>query len=130
MSFLCGGLDLIFFLSVIEVVSTLPLGYLSDKYGRKLVLYLNLIVAILGYAWILLVGQFDQFDASLRLYSHPRIVHARLTISGAALVSAPKLPIEAIFVAPFLRLLGGGSIVATTNLFAILADTTGDEAQR
>jgi hypothetical protein len=57
-------------------------------------------------------------------------MHAQLTVLGAVSVSMPKLPIEAIFVAPFLRLLGGGSIVATTNLFAILADTTGDEAQR
>ncbi|KAH0547621.1 hypothetical protein GP486_008414, partial [Trichoglossum hirsutum] len=60
----------------------------------------------------------------------PQDCEPQLTALGAALANASELPIEAIFVAPFLRLLGGGAIVATTNLFAILADTTPDEAQR
>jgi hypothetical protein len=50
--------SLVFFFLIffVEIISTLPLGYLSDKHGRKLVLYLNLTVAILGYIWILVVG--------------------------------------------------------------------------
>ena len=43
-------------LSPTELVVTIPMGYLSDLYGRKKVLYWNICAMALAYAWVMVVG--------------------------------------------------------------------------
>jgi MFS family permease len=42
----------------LELLSTFPLGYASDRFGRKTVLYINLICMASGYGWAMIVGDF------------------------------------------------------------------------
>jgi MFS family permease len=41
-----------------ELVSTFPLGYASDRFGRKTILYINLVCMASGYGWAMIVGDF------------------------------------------------------------------------
>lgn len=47
---------------VCELLSTFPLGYVSDRFGRKTVLYINLICMASGYGWAMIVGDFTLAD--------------------------------------------------------------------
>jgi MFS family permease len=40
----------------IELVVTIPLGYLSDQFGRKMILYWNICAMALAYGWVMVVG--------------------------------------------------------------------------
>ena len=43
-------------IGLIELVVTIPLGYLSDQFGRKRILYWNICAMALAYGWVMVVG--------------------------------------------------------------------------
>ncbi len=40
-----------------ELLVTLPLGYLSDRYGRRTILLWNIVAQTLAYTWAMIVGE-------------------------------------------------------------------------
>ncbi|KAI1283337.1 major facilitator superfamily domain-containing protein [Xylaria sp. FL0933] len=86
---------------VCELIATIPLGYVSDKLGRKFVLLLNSVSAILAIVWYICVANFYE-----------------------------TFPITAIVAGPFLFLFSGFYNVLGANLNALVADITDSSAQR
>jgi MFS family permease len=83
-----------------DLVVTLPLAYVSDLRGRKLVLVLNMLSMILTWAVIILVGRLK------------------------------SLPIEAMIAGPILTLIGGGECVLISTTAAAIADFVPDQGLR
>ncbi|KAI9818780.1 MAG: hypothetical protein M1827_007600 [Pycnora praestabilis] len=86
---------------ICELIVTIPFGCVSDKFGRKIVLYFNTVATILYYGWVLIVGHFYQV-----------------------------FKIEAVIAGPFFYVFGGHLVVSSTTLFVIMADFADDDVQR
>ncbi|KAF4307974.1 Major facilitator superfamily domain general substrate transporter [Botryosphaeria dothidea] len=85
----------------IDLAVTMPLGWVGDRYGRKVVLSLNAVGFGCLVLWTVLVGRLDQ-----------------------------ALPVEAMVAGPFFTLLGGHDCVLTSTIFAMVTDLTDDLVQR
>ncbi|KAF2087840.1 MFS general substrate transporter [Saccharata proteae CBS 121410] len=85
----------------VDLFVTLPLGWLSDTNGRKVILWLNSFGFVLMVTWTVLVGYLDRL-----------------------------LPIEAVAAGPFFMLIGGHNCVLFSTVFALVADLTDHLLQR
>ncbi|KAI0096457.1 major facilitator superfamily domain-containing protein [Nemania sp. FL0031] len=86
---------------ICELIATIPMGYVSDKLGRRFVLLLNSVSAILVIVWYIYVAHFYQ-----------------------------TFPITAIIAGPFLFLFTGFYNVLGANLNALVADISKSSTQR
>ncbi|KIX10553.1 uncharacterized protein Z518_01636 [Rhinocladiella mackenziei CBS 650.93] len=85
---------------VCELIASIPLGYVSDKYGRKLLLAINNAGTILTMIWYICIGRFHNV-----------------------------FNIQASIAAPFLFLFTGGAHVCGAAVSALIADVAGSENQ-
>ncbi|KAH7049382.1 hypothetical protein B0J12DRAFT_740865 [Macrophomina phaseolina] len=85
----------------IDLAVTMPLGWVGDRFGRKVVLGLNAVGFGCLVLWTVLVGRLDR-----------------------------ALPVEALIAGPFFTLLGGHDCVLTSTIFAMVTDLTDDLVQR
>ncbi|KAB5518249.1 major facilitator superfamily domain-containing protein [Coniochaeta sp. 2T2.1] len=83
-----------------DFVMTIPLGFVAEKYGRRTVLWLNLVPRICMLAWAVTVGYFEHL-----------------------------LPTKAILAAPMLSVLGG-DCVFNSIVYALASDMTDDRTLR
>ena len=81
-----------------SILTAVPYGIIADKYGRKIVLVLCLFGLTLAVAWTELVGYFSNFFA-----------------------------IEWLWAGNAFLFIGGGSSVARSTYFTILADVASEE---
>lgn len=88
-------------LSIADVLVTIPLGILSDSGYRRLVLCLNLCGLSMMYLWILVIGYYGE-----------------------------AFPIKAILMGPLFSLLGGADCVFLSTVAAVVTEIAPDEAQR
>lgn len=79
---------------------TIPLGFVAERYGRRLVLWLNLIPRLFMLSWAVFVGYFDQ-----------------------------ALPSKAIIVGPVLSFLGGDCVFNSIT-YSLAAGMTDDYVLR
>ena len=79
---------------------TIPLVSLAELYGRRYVLWLNLVPRIILLAWTFAVGYFDQL-----------------------------LPVKAIMLGPFFSLLGG-DCVFNSIVYSLVSGLTDDHVLR
>lgn len=79
---------------------TIPLGFVAERYGRKAVLWLNLVPRVFMLTWAVLVGYFDQV-----------------------------LPTKAIIVGPLLSFLGGDCVFNSVT-YSLAASITDDYVLR
>ncbi|OHE95015.1 major facilitator superfamily transporter [Colletotrichum orchidophilum] len=83
-----------------DFVMTIPLGFLAERYGRRLILCLNLAPRIVMLAWAVIVGYFEQ-----------------------------SLPTKAMILSPFFSVLGGDCVFNSIT-YAIASDMTDDHVLR
>ncbi|KAI1468323.1 MFS general substrate transporter [Daldinia caldariorum] len=83
-----------------DFVMTIPLGFVAEKYGRRTVLWLNLVPRLFMLAWAVVVGRFEE-----------------------------SLPLKAIVAGPSLSVLGG-DCVFNSIIYALAASLTEDNAVR
>ncbi|KAK1974549.1 major facilitator superfamily transporter [Colletotrichum cereale] len=83
-----------------DFVMTIPLGFLAERYGRRIILCINLIPRIVMLAWAVVVGYFEQI-----------------------------VPTKAIVASPFLSVLGGDCVFNSIT-YAIASGITDDHVQR
>ncbi|KAH7320723.1 major facilitator superfamily domain-containing protein [Stachybotrys elegans] len=83
-----------------DFVMTLPLGFVAQRRGRRVVLLLNLVSRAFMLSWAVLVGWFDGF-----------------------------LPVNAIIAGPVLSFLGGDCVFNSLT-YALVSDLTEDPVQR
>lgn len=79
---------------------TIPLGFVAEKYGRRTVLWLNLIPRLFMLAWAVVVGYFEE-----------------------------SLPLKAIVAGPSLSVFGG-DCVFNSIIYALAASLTEDNVAR
>ncbi|GFP55218.1 efflux pump ustT [Trichoderma asperellum] len=79
------------------ILTALPYGFLADQYGRKRGLYLSLVGVALSQLY------------SIIIYFWPDVFHPRLAL-----------------ISPFFMFIGGGSVVFSALLFAMLSDLAPD----
>lgn len=79
---------------------TIPLGFMAERYGRRTVLWLNLVPRICMLAWAVVVGHFEHL-----------------------------LPTKAIIASPLLSILGGDCVFNSITL-ALASDLTEDRVLR
>jgi MFS family permease len=78
----------------------IPLGFLSERYGRRLILWVNLVPRISMLVWAVVVGYFDQLFST-----------------------------KAFLAAPFLSVLGGDCVFNSLT-YSMAAGLTEDRVQR
>ncbi|KAI2616789.1 major facilitator superfamily transporter [Hypoxylon sp. NC1633] len=83
-----------------DFVMTIPLGFIAEKYGRKAVLWLNLVPRLFMLAWIVVVGYFEE-----------------------------SIPLRAIVAGASLSILGG-DCVFNSIVYALAASLTDDNTVR
>ncbi|KAJ4387670.1 hypothetical protein N0V93_008267 [Gnomoniopsis smithogilvyi] len=83
-----------------DFVMTIPLGFVAERYGRRAVLWLNLVPRIFMLTWAVLVGYFDQV-----------------------------LPTKAIILGPTLSFLGGDCVFNSIT-YSLAAGITDDYVLR
>ncbi|KAH6889764.1 major facilitator superfamily domain-containing protein [Thelonectria olida] len=83
-----------------DFIMTIPLGFLAERWGRRLVLRLNLLSRAFMLSWAIMVGYFDWV-----------------------------MPINAIIVGPTLSVLGG-ECVFNSITYALASDLTDDHVLR
>lgn len=83
-----------------DLVMTIPLGFVAEKYGRRTVLWLNLVPRIFLLSWASVVGYFE--DA---------------------------LPLKAIVAGPTLSVLGGNCVL-NSIIYALAASLTDNNVIR
>jgi hypothetical protein len=83
-----------------DFVMTIPLGIAAERYGRKVVLRLNLIPRLCMLSWAVVVGYFHQ-----------------------------SLPTRAILASPMLSILGGDCVFNSIT-YALASDLTDDHVLR
>lgn len=83
-----------------DFVMTIPLGFVAERYGRRTVLWLNLVPRIFMLTWAVLVGYFDQI-----------------------------LPTKAIIFGPILSFLGGDCVFNSIT-YSLAAGITDDYVLR
>ena len=100
----------------LDLVVALPFGAVSDRLGRKLILFLNSLANIVMFAWFLVVGKLID----------PSVSVTQLFLTAETPGKIDRIPVEAMIAAPFLALFGGGSCVLTSTVFAYLTDLAPD----
>lgn len=88
-------------LSIVDVLVTIPLGILSDSGYRRLVLCLNLCGLSMMYLWILMIGYYGE-----------------------------AFPLRTMLMGPLFSLLGGADCVFLSTVAAVVTEIAPDEAQR
>ncbi|KAI0880476.1 major facilitator superfamily transporter [Annulohypoxylon maeteangense] len=83
-----------------DFVMTIPLGFVAEKYGRRTVLWLNIVPRLFLLSWVLMVGYFEE-----------------------------SLPLKAIIVGPCLSVLGGNCVL-NSIVYALAASLTDDNVVR
>lgn len=83
-----------------DFVMTIPLGFVAEKYGRRTVLWLNLVSRFFMLAWTIMVGYFEE-----------------------------SIPLKAIIAGPSLSILGG-DCVFNSIVYALAASLTEDNVVR
>ncbi|OTB13863.1 hypothetical protein K445DRAFT_384818 [Daldinia sp. EC12] len=83
-----------------DFVMTIPLGFVAEKYGRRTVLWLNLVPRLFMLAWAVVVGYLEE-----------------------------SLPLKAIVAGPSLSVLGG-DCVFNSIIYALASDLTEDNVAR
>ncbi|KAI1207843.1 major facilitator superfamily transporter [Annulohypoxylon truncatum] len=83
-----------------DFVMTIPLGFVAEKYGRRTVLWLNIVPRLFLLAWVVMVGFFEK-----------------------------SLPLKAIIVGPCLSILGGNCVL-NSIVYALAASLTDDNVVR
>ncbi|KAH9904382.1 MFS general substrate transporter [Xylariomycetidae sp. FL2044] len=83
-----------------DFAMTIPVGFIAEKYGRRTVLWLNLVPRIFMLLWAVVVGYFED-----------------------------SLPLKAIIAGPALSILGG-DCVFTSIAFSLAASLTEDYVRR
>ncbi|KAL8352630.1 hypothetical protein RB601_002787 [Gaeumannomyces tritici] len=83
-----------------DMMMTIPMGFLAEKYGRRAILLLNLIPRMAMLAWAVTVNYFDDW-----------------------------LPAWAIVLAPFLSVLGGDCVL-NSILYALASNITDEPVDR
>ncbi|KAI8958431.1 MFS general substrate transporter [Daldinia sp. FL1419] len=83
-----------------DFVMTIPLGFVAEKYGRRVVLWLNLVPRLFMLAWAVVVGYFEK-----------------------------SLPLKAIVAGPSLSIFGG-DCVFNSIIYALAASLTEDNVVR
>ncbi|KAI2780151.1 MFS general substrate transporter [Daldinia loculata] len=83
-----------------DFIMTIPLGFVAEKYGRRTVLWLNLIPRLFMLAWAVVVGYFEE-----------------------------SLPLKAIVAGPSLSVFGG-DCVFNSIIYALAASLTEDNVAR
>ncbi|KAI1805616.1 MFS general substrate transporter [Daldinia bambusicola] len=83
-----------------DFVMTIPLGFVAEKYGRRTVLWLNLVPRLFMLVWAVVVGYFEE-----------------------------SLPLKAIVAGPSLSVLGG-DCVFNSIIYALAASLTEDNVVR
>ncbi|KAI1412741.1 major facilitator superfamily transporter [Hypoxylon sp. FL1857] len=83
-----------------DFVMTIPLGFVAEKYGRRTVLWLNLVPRIFLVSWVTVVGYFEE-----------------------------ALPLKAIIAGPTLSILGGNCVL-NSIVYALAASLTDDNVVR
>lgn len=84
----------------LDFVMTIPLGFVAEKYGRRTVLWLNLVSRFFMLAWTIMVGYFEE-----------------------------SIPLKAIIAGPSLSILGG-DCVFNSIVYALAASLTEDNVVR
>ncbi len=79
---------------------TIPLGFVAEKYGRRFVVFLNLVPRIAMIVWAMAVGYFES-----------------------------ALPTKAIVASPFLSVLGGDCVFNSLT-YSLAAGLTDDHVLR
>ncbi|KAI6398671.1 hypothetical protein MCOR20_009133 [Pyricularia oryzae] len=92
------GMDLAWIIG--DLVMTIPLGFVAERYGRRLVLLLNLVPRIAMLAWAVVVGYFENV-----------------------------LPVGLLYLAPMLSVLGGDCVFNSIT-YAFAAGLTEDNVLR
>ncbi|TDZ74846.1 MFS efflux pump atnC [Colletotrichum trifolii] len=98
---------------------TFPYGYISDKYGRRPVLFLNLLGQVLTISAAILIckrsckltSQFFHTTQLIKLFPNPVYFHQ-------------LLPTNLILATPIFLVIGGGNQVLIATFNAILVDVT------
>lgn len=85
---------------VCDFIVTIPFSFLAERFGVRLVLWLNMIPRIFMSFWVLIIGNFDMI-----------------------------FPTKAIIAGPFLAVLGGECVFSST-IFALTAALTREYLQR
>ncbi|KAI1394827.1 major facilitator superfamily transporter [Hypoxylon fuscum] len=83
-----------------DFVMTIPLGFVTEKYGRRVGLWLNIVPRLFMLAWTVVVGYFEE-----------------------------SLPLKAIVAGPSLSILGG-DCVFNSIVYALAASLTDDSVVR
>ncbi|TLS27280.1 hypothetical protein PpBr36_04005 [Pyricularia pennisetigena] len=65
------GMDLAWIIG--DLIMTIPLGFVAERYGRRLVLLLNLVPRIAMLAWAVVVGYFENVLPARLLYLGPML---------------------------------------------------------
>ncbi|TLD15199.1 hypothetical protein PspLS_10764 [Pyricularia sp. CBS 133598] len=92
------GMDLAWIIG--DLIMTIPLGFVAERYGRRLVLLVNLVPRIVMLAWAVVVGYFENV-----------------------------LPARLLFLAPMLSVLGGDCVFNSIT-YAFAAGLTEDNVLR
>lgn len=79
---------------------TIPLGFAAERYGRRSILWLNLVPRVFMLTWAVIVGYFDH-----------------------------SLPTKAIIFGSMLSFLGGDCVFNSIT-YALVASSTQDNVQR
>lgn len=56
-----------------DFVMTIPLGFVAERYGRRAVLWLNLVPRVFMLTWAVLVGYFDHFLPTKAIIAGPML---------------------------------------------------------
>ncbi|KAI1099446.1 major facilitator superfamily transporter [Jackrogersella minutella] len=83
-----------------DFVMTIPLGFVAEKYGRRTVLWINIIPRLFLVSWAVVVGYFEK-----------------------------SLPLKAIIAGPSLSILGGNCVL-NSIVYALAASLTDDNVVR
>ncbi|ORY67034.1 major facilitator superfamily transporter [Pseudomassariella vexata] len=83
-----------------DLVMTIPLGFMAEKYGQRTILWLNLVPRIFMLAWAVIVGYFEQ-----------------------------SLPTKAFIAGPTLSILGGDCVFNSIT-YSLAAGITDDNVLR
>lgn len=88
------------FLTSVDFLMTIPLGFLAEKYGHRAILWLNLVPRVFMLAWAIIVGCFEH-----------------------------SVPTKAFIVGPALSLLGGDCVFNAIT-YSLAAGITDDAVLR
>lgn len=98
----------------IGILLSLPFGILSDRWGRKPVLYLSCVGLILSEAWVRAVCKESQSSRAPAVTDIPGYF-------------SDHLPLRMVWLSGLWRMIGGGDQVAVNVCFVMIADIFSEE---